>query len=140
MKPRMELDGAPHRQRRNDAAARHKKSRMLLLIFDVCREIGRFIACQIHVRHARMRRQKKIGKRPLAEVGLAGDGREWGRLCRTPLLVRRHNVASRAPTLGERFSFERVGGVCTRSRRSSQEQERQGKSAHDILTLSVRAI
>lgn len=79
--------GTPGRQRRNGAAVSHKKPGMLLLTLDVCRKIGRFVACQIHVRHARMRRQKKICKRPLVEVGLVGDGRERWSLCRTPLLV-----------------------------------------------------
>ena len=61
---------------------------VLLLSLDIRSEINRFTACQIHIRHARMRRQEKICKGRLIEVGLAGDGREWRRLCRTPLLLR----------------------------------------------------
>src|SRR4029079_19816295 len=61
-----------------------KSRTVLFLTLDIGREIGRFVACQVHVRHARVRRQEKIGKCRLIEVRLAGDGRARTRACRSP--------------------------------------------------------
>ena len=101
--------------------AHHIKKRcyraLLLLACDVRREIGRFRTREIHIRHPRVRREQKVRNRALVKVRRACDGRERRRLSCALRLHGRDDMATRAPSLGERFSFVCISRehVCRRS-------------------------
>ena len=56
--------------------------------------------------------------------GLRAMVEKCGRLRRAYLLIRRHNMAGRAPGLGQRFTFARVGGQGVRFQGSDNDQRK----------------